>query len=414
MKKYLQHVKSLYTRPTLNGIDGHIKERGASPFELFLDLIIVIALSKTASLYEMQTMQAIFTAILFFIIIYSGWFTLTTYTVMFMQEEINYWLRAMIFIIMLPLIFLLGLTSLNTHLEIFIFCTCLALNKIMLAFIFRDSILNAPLNNIAVSNVYIMIARHQIFSACFLFLAAFSINKLMLAALLLLVAINDAIITPNKQKRIMRAQKFPIPINLELMMERNLLFTILIFGEGLISIVSNIYLSEGALMFVNVALIFGALFLFYTRLAEESQFNIMHKNNSISMQYNLIMNIALFILFVTLGEVPHFLNHGQSLPFIDLLIIVSVLIYIVTSHLITNLRLLKIYDDPLDRLFHIVDVKLLIIMYFTISLLFFFHNSVFAIYFIIFCFFFLHVLALPFRRHLITNDCTLAKIIIKK
>lgn len=407
MSKYLSHLKSLYVRPTLNGIDGTITHRAASPFELFLDLIFVVALARTAYLYELFTLTGFLAGTLFFIIIYSIWFTLTTYTVMFMKEEVNYWVRAMIFIIMLPMVFLLSIKGLNTRIDIFIFCTSIAASKFFLSRIFRDSILNAPLNHVAVSNVYTLISRRQAISALILFIAGFSPNQTILLILFAIVAINELILLPAKQHKVIVRQPFPMPVDYELLMERHLLFILLIFGEALVSIVSSIDFNSGTITIINAILIFASMFLFYVRIQEETEFNNYFINNSLSMPYMGTAKYFMLLLFILLSEVPHQIeHHSHPLP-ITVIFIFGIMIYIGTSHLHLNIVSLKNLEDPFDRIFHKMDIKTIILMYITASMLLIFHHTTFQIYLITFTFFLLHTVALPFRKQLINKKCEL-------
>lgn len=409
MKYYIKHVRSLYKRPLVNGIDGMMELRAASPFELFLDLIFVIALAKLTSLLELQTIFSFFEATLLFFIIYSIWFTLTTYTVMFMKKEVNYWTRAMIFLVMVPLIFFLGVNNIQDDHQIMIFCMSLATSKLILALIFRDSIINAPLNNIVISKVYLAMAKAQIISAVLLMIAAFSHNQTIFLVLLTIIAIREVIINPYKRERYVRNSFAPFLINKQLFMERQLLFIIVIFGESLVTLITNITSSGTPYASLNIIVAFSIMFMFYMRISEESEYNKPIIEMSNNLPYWLVTDYMIFLLFFVISTIPHnFARHGHIQPPI-LMLLILILIYIATGHLHLDIKNLKLAENTVDKVFHKVDIKTLICMYLVIISIALFHGSVVIIYFQILIFFLLHIVALPFRSHLISKKCEFAK-----
>lgn len=409
MKHYIKHVGSLYKRPLVNGIDGAMELRAASPFELFLDLIFVIALAKLTTLLELQTIFSFFEATLLFFIIYSIWFTLTTYTVMFMKKEINYWTRAMIFLVMIPLIFFLGVNNLQDDHQIMVFCMSLAISKLLLALIFRDSIVNAPLNNIVISKVYLAMAKAQIISAVLLMIAAFSHNQAIFLILLTAIAIREVIISPIKRKQYVRKSFAPFLINKQLFMERQLLFIIVIFGESLLTLITNITSSHTDYASINIIVAFSIMFMFYMRISEESEYNKPVIEMSNNLPYWLVTDYMIFLLFFVISTIPHnFAEHGHIQDPI-LILLIMILIYIATLHLYLDIKSLKTLDNKIDKVFHKVDFYSLIIMYIIILSITIFHSSVFIIYLQVLLYFLLHIIALPFRSHLISKKCDFAK-----
>ncbi len=409
MIHYFNHVKSLYTRPALNGIDGVMELRSASPFELFLDLIFVIALSKLTFLFEQQTIVGFFEATLLFIIIYSLWHTLTTYTVMFMKKEINYWIRAMIFLVMLPLIFFLSIDTFTSRIDIMVFCFGLAISKLFLALIFKDSIVNAPLNNIITSNLYLVISRSQLISAVILLIASFVNNKIIFFFLLTVIALRELILVPKIQSNIIK-KSFSRPlINKQLFMERQLLFLIVIFGESLLSIIegaSHIFTFESIL---HIALAFSIMFLFYVRISEEAEHNMALIETSTNLPQWLVFDYIIFLLFLIIGALPELFHFYHEIPFYYLFMLISFLLIITSMHVYFNLVNIKEAKTKSESIFYVVDLKTLTMMYGVIILLLFFHNSLLVIYILLLIFFGLHVLALPFRPHLISEKCDFSK-----
>ncbi len=409
MKHYVNHIKSLYIRPTLNGIDGNMELRSASPFELFLDLIFVIALSKLSSLFEAQTIVTFFEATLLFAIIYSLWHTLTTYTVMFMKKETNYWTRAMIFIVLLPLIFFLGIDNLNTQQEIAIFCFSLATSKMFLSLIFRDSIINAPLNNIVTSNLYLMISKNQFISAIMLLIAGLIQNKALFIALLVIIALREIPLISYKKKQIINKSFSPLLINKQLFMERQLLFIILIFGESLIGIVENLANHVSLVSVVNIIMVFSIMFLFYVRISEESEYNSALIERSDNLLEWLINSYIIYILFLILSTTPELISEHGSLPSFNLLLLIIILVYTSLEHIRLNNKNTQAISDPIENVYHSLENKMLIAMFVVTFLLIPFHSNTTLIYTILLVYFILHVLALPFRRHLIEDKCNFAK-----
>ncbi len=409
MKPYIDHIKSLYLRPTLNGIDGNMELRSASPFELFLDLIFVIALSKLSSLFESHTLIAFLEGTLLFAIIYSLWHTLTTYTVMFMKMETNYWTRAMIFIVLLPLIFFLGIENLNTQQEITIFCFSLATSKMFLSLIFRDSIINAPLNNIVTSNLYLMISKNQFISALMLLIAGLVKNKVLFLTLLVIIAIREIVLISYKKKQIISKSFSPLLINKQLFMERQLLFVILIFGESLIGIVENLANHINLVSIVNIILVFSIMFLFYVRISEECEHNSALIERSDNLLEWLTNSYIIYILFLILSTTPELIHEHGSLPPFNLFLLIIILVYTSLEHIRLNNKNSEAITDPIENVYHKLENKMLIAMFAATFLLIPFHENTTVIYIILLVYFILHVLALPFRRHLIEDKCQFAK-----
>lgn len=408
MSHYLNHLKSLYVRPTLNGIDGNMELRSASSFELFLDLIFVIALSKLSTLFESQTLVSFLDATLLFMIIYSLWHTVTTYTVMFIKKETNYWARAMLFIIMLPLIFFLGINNLNTRNGIMIFCFSLAISKIFLALIFKDSIVNAPLNNITTSNIYLMISKNQLISALMLLIAGIVQSKLIFIILLVTIAFREIVVIGIKKRKIISKSFSPLLINKQLFMERQLLFMILIFGESLIGIVKNLAYHVDLLSLFRIAMVFAIMFLFYVRISEESEYNSALIQRSDHLFAWLVNNYVIYLLFFILSTTPELIEEHGQLPLFNLVILTSILIYTALHHMYLNNKNKNDISDPIEAIYHNIEHKMLIGMLIVTCLLIPFHGSTTIIYGILLIYFTLHVLALPFRRHLIEDKCDLA------
>lgn len=414
MNHYILHIKSLYKRPTLNGLDGVMELRAASPFELFLDLIFVIALSKLTLIFEHQTLSSFIEASLLFMIIYSIWFTLATYTVMFFKSETNYWSRAMVFLIMIPLIFFLSVQSLENQTQVFVFCFSLALTKLFLALVFRDSIVNAPLNNIITSNLYLMISKHQLINGILLLIAAFIPNKLLFICLLFIIAITEVLVIPYKQRKIINNSFAPLLLNKQLFMERQLLFIILIFGESLISIVTTIDSTYNPKSILYILISFAIMFMFYMRISEESEYNSALINRANNLNQWLANDFVLYLLFFIISIIPHVFEHYGYLPLDYLAIIVGIMAYIVIEHLRLAKKNLARVTKPVDTIFYKVDIKTLYLMAVLIFVLLLVHSSQLAIYLNLLVFFTLHIVALPFRPHLIREKCDFDNYISKQ
>lgn len=401
MKKYLSHLKKLYQRPVLNGIDGEIQERYANPFELFFDLIFVIALSKLAILLKIGGTIYFIQTILMFSVIYTIWFTLTKYTVMFLKKDTNYWTRASIFIVMLPMVFFLSITDVTSPLGNFTFYFTLALSKFSLAVIFRDSIVNAPLNHITVSRVYKEIAKYKIVVTILLIINALVLNHTIQLSVLGIITLIEVFIIPKQTRKITRSLPFKMPMNYNLFIERQLLFLILVFGESLVTLVHHIDYQHGFLSIVNVFVMFLTMFLFYIRISEEVEHNpkwIRHSNN---VFYWLRVNLSVFVLYQELSEISAEYAHDNTINQSSVLIIIAVLIYIVFEYFRLNTQNLKVKTAEQKRKFYIVDTKLLFVMLVIPGLLFFMHSSLLMINILLLIFFGLHVIALPLREHLL-------------
>ncbi len=403
MKKYIKHLSSLYRRPTLNGIDGPIEERYANPFELFFDLVFVIALSKLAILFKSSNVIMFVQALLMFSVIYTIWFTLTKYTVMFLKKETNYWMRAMVFIVMLPMIFFLSIEDITTPLGNFTLYFTLAISKFSLALIFRDSIENAPLNHITVSHVYRSIAKYKILVTALLMINAFVINIYVQLVVLFVVSIVELRIIPRRTRRIQNEHAFKMPINYNLFIERQLLFLILVFGESLVSVVHHIDYSYGIFTIFNVIVMFITMFLFYVRISEEVEHNpkLIKKSNNI--YYWLKANLVVFILYQEISDFPHQYETVGHLEMRSILIICFVLVYYACEHLRMNKANLNGKEDKEEKLFYKTDIRLLYIMLLIPIILIVFHPNMLIVNLLLMAYFMLNVGALPYREHLISH-----------
>ncbi len=401
MKKYLKHVDSLYQRPTLNGIEGQLEERYANPFELFFDLVFVIALSKLAVLLKSSNILMFIQAILMFSVIYSVWFTLTKYTVMFLKKETNYWTRLMVFIVMLPMIFFLSIEDITTPIGNFTLYFTLAISKFALALIFRDSIENAPINHITASHVYRSIAKYKIVVAGLLMINAVIMNVYIQLLVLFFISIVELQLIPKRTRKIQKEHRFKMPLNYDLFIERQLLFLILVFGESLVSVIHHIDYTYEVYTIFNVIVMFTTMFLFYTRVSEEVEHNpkLIKKSNNI--YYWLKANLAVFILYQEISDFNHQIKTFGHIEMRSIIIISLVLVYYALEHLRMNKANLKGKKDKQERLFYKTDIRLLYIMLVIPVILLLVHPNILIINLLLMIYFILNVAALPYREHLI-------------
>lgn len=395
-KKYIKNIKYVFQRPTLNGLYGEFEERSAHPLELFFDLIFVIALANIAHHLEHMSLGSLLSSLLLYFVVYSIWYSITEYSAMFMTKQTNYFIRLMIFLIMLPMVFLTGITEFSSPNAIKIISLALASSRLMIGYIWRDAVINAPINNISLSIVYKMVSNFYMIAGSLYILVLFNV-KLFLFVLICNVII-ESIIIPIKVRKIKKKLFFKVPINQELLIERHLLFIILVFGEGLVQAINTTNLDYGIEGILSPILLFSIAFVFYLRVFEEFSVSDYMTNVDGTWRY-LTLNFFLLFLFTVLGTIPHIIHEHHYLPFETKLLIFGLLQYVVISHTVVNIMQIHRYRCK-NYEFFVLDLITLGIMA-IVAFGIFWINSVLATYLLVLIFFILHVIAVPMRAHII-------------
>lgn len=400
MKTYFKQLKKLSHRPILNGSNGVMKNRYATPLELFFDLIFVIALGSITHIFSSFTFSNILFGILIYSTMYSTWFYLTIFNVMYMKQDINYLLRLILFLIMLPMIFLLSIDNLDTASNIQMLVGTLGITKFMLAIAFRDSISSTKVKYVGVTKTYKMVSIFLIVSSLLLMSVIFVPKIKYLMIILSLVFLIEMLIINLYQKKIEKKFTSTILIDKKLLSERQLLFLILIFGEGLISLIHSISFESGIIKVLNLTLFFAITYLFYIRIYEETHHNEKMIQNSTNAYKYFLLSLNILILFLILGSIPQIIINIGYIPFKVQLTLFCLLSYICITHIIYNFNRLKEKIPKKNKIFHSFDLYMLTLMQILLFFIFIIDGQGTYVYLLVFIFFLLHVIALPFRPHL--------------
>ncbi len=396
LNNYRKNLKYVFQRPTLNGINGEFEKRSAHPLELFFDLVFVIALANIALQLEHVSYTSIITALLLYVTVYSVWYSITEYSVMFTSSKTNYFSRLMIFLVMIPMVFMIGITELTNDFEVRLLVISLISSRLLMGFIWRDAVVNAPLNNISLSKVYIVVAKYLILSGC-IFIIPLIFPNLLIPILLINLFI-ESIIMPLHRKKITKTLYFKVPMDEELLVERYLLFVIIVFGEGIVQAIGTTDLSYGIEGMLSPLLLFSIAFFFYIRVYEEFMFTDCLEEKE--KNYNhFILNFLLLFLFTILGSLPDVIHEYNYLPMQYKVLLFCLLQYIVISHIRLNIKVLM-NNNKVAKDFYILDLITLIIMG-IISVGVFLINQINGLYLLVLIFFILHVVAVPLRAHII-------------
>ncbi len=423
MNNYFQLVKQAFSHPTLNNKDELKDLRTAHPLELFFDLVFVAALASVGHYFHHPTFSSVIQAIILFTSIYLIWVNITNYNIYYFGN--SYFIKFCLLITMIPVMFLISVDDVSSQLSIQVLAGSFALTRFSMAFIwnysavhrYRDIDRNLHQQD---HHIYMRVMGRYLRGSFVIsgFISLIPVFKpdILLTCLLL------SILTEFGIKLICnhRLKRYDAPFfDFDLLKERHLLFVILVWGEGLMTIINQINWENNPLyVLISTIILFLILFSFFIRAVEEFDiYNYYEKNQRFFEINNGIFPFLTLALFVSLSMVvaePH-------VHLANRIIIIICLIYIVTSHIIFNNQIKKkqqtdstlhtlLFDEESIKIvmnenyqkYLAIDLRLLYIQFVLVIVLIFVQSSLLFVL-ITLIFFLLHIAAVPYRYYLFAD-----------
>lgn len=381
---YYKSLKRSLTPPKFKKVN---KERVTSPLELFFDLLFVGALASIGHFFIEPTAEGVLIALILYFAIYSIWVNIVYYQFYFFSS--SYYTRFLLLIVMLPMLFITGLSA-NSHGGFNPVIIAFALTRFALAAIWVITMLLQKIDDDKVHKKVSFDIFKFIISALIALIGLYLGNKLTMIITALTV---EVIISIFVHRRYFKDQEI-IP-DLELEKERHILFLLLVWGEGVVVIISTIGSEmNNILAIVEPIIVFLTIYLFFVRFYDEYMTLDYSQDTALVRTINHApFGITNLILFTSLGQV---VISPKTFDFASAIVVFIVLFYITTWHTVINV-LAQIKCNHSLRQFYQLDFIFLILMYLfsLVSLLTYDKPLIYLI--IIFLYFLVHVLAMPLR-----------------
>lgn len=392
--EYFSNLKVAFKRPYINGVDGKYFKRGSDPLELFFDLIFVVTLAKISNQLHYLTPSNIFYSFILFVTLFLIWYNVTKYAMYFISNKSDYFLRTMIFLVMIPVLLISGINDYSSPEAIRILAGLIGITRLICAYIWRDAIINAPINHIATSKKYKFVSQRLKVSAGVTLLGIIFPEQFIIFLIISLIL--ETIFMPIVMRK--KHNKGLIDFDTILFNERKLLFVILIFGEAITKTFSVYDITAGLKTAITPLMIFAIIYLFFLRLNEETQIRNTKKETT-SIYLNAVFNFFLILLFSVLTVLENSQLHGEEISFFTISVLVFILTYISVAHYINNYISLKKKSQKIKPLrnFYVLDQTMNILMLLVAMIILIFHPTGNIVIFEVLIFFFLHSVAVPLR-----------------
>lgn len=387
---YFKNLKLAFQRPYINGLDGKYFRRAANPLELFFDLIFVVTLAKVAGQFNSFEIENIFYSLILYLSVFMVWYNVTKYAMYFISNQSDYFLRGMIFLIMVPILLVTGIENYQDPEAIRVVAILIGISRIITAYIWRDAIINAPINHIATSRKYKFISQGLKISGL-ITLSGFFLPEYFLFFLLISLLI-EIIYMPLKVSK--KHDKGVAEFDPKLFNERKLLFVILIFGEGIIQTFSHFDITQGINNVFAPLMIFAIIYLFFLRISEETQIQNTYSEVSSIFQSGLF-NFILLMLLAILNDLQMSQIYSEPLIIHEIYILVGILIYISITHYWNNYSS-KNHKKDLEK-FYQLDQVMNLLMLGMAAIIFLYHPTANIVILEVLVFFILHTLSVPLR-----------------
>ncbi len=303
-----------YWKGNIEVTNTHKSSRNASWLELFVDLVFVAGFSLLVhGLIETRDLFGLIITILYFLLIWSSWYSTTTYSDLFEQRGILH--RSIMFANLVSSSFILIPYSSNyeeylNNESLFIGFTIALISSRIIMFLTWHNAYKNSYNKFL--KLYLKGKYLSFLTSIFLaIIAIFLINitPLFLTFIVFLICINEIILPMlNKDSKINpNNKKF---FNTEHLVERFGLFTMLIIGESILSIINNIQntkfnIMDIVILFLFFLFIFLTWFLYYEIIMNKG---IKNPNNWILM--HIILHFSFLLIAVGINLNLHDMSHG--------------------------------------------------------------------------------------------------------
>lgn len=383
MKKIL---KTVFEPLKLAKLDNN--HHSASPMELFFDLIFVAGIASAAHFFIHLNNTNLFLAITIFFSIYTIWLNFSIFMMKFWGS--SYILRLLLFFVMVPMVLFSSVTDTGNGsirvLLIGFFLSRLVLGIAWLIVFFQNRKIEKNKKMEILLNSAVFLG-----TSCLLVLMSFiyevdiNIYLIYVSLLLTLEVSTFFFYYQNRRKK-----KIYSELNYSLLKERHMLFIILLFGEGIISIVVSIEWNNINIVdtFFQILFAFGAVYFFFLRVYEEGIFVPYNQENILGrLVSHVVTCMNILLLYANMHAV---LNDVAHLNKSNVYLLMGSLLYITIRHAWRDLSIRP------KTAFIYADLYSFIIMFILIVSLAVAENATIVLL-LLFLFFFVHSIPTVFR-----------------
>lgn len=372
--------------------------RAASPLELFFDLVFVAIFNEISHLLHNLNVPNFFLAGALFFSTFLVWININFY--MMRLYSATYIIRIGIAAVMLPLIFLAYPKDYVGTGYIYIISLSFLFSRLFLILLWYVSVIKNPKIE---NRDFVQSLKYDLES--FLLSSLISLIPIILPSkFTLIVALMVSMIVElfytKYCYRYDSSRKFltKIPkVDLELIKERNLLFVILIFGEGVISSVSTKGMMESHNLVGGVIfpiLIFLTVYLFFLRVYEEIITTIKFEEyNKAKQLYYAATSFNILLLYTLMEQIGSRKVVGWNQKILLILSLSTIIVLHFRKNIATQIGN---FNKGISSLFYYCDNWMLVLMSIVVVFILYSTQTI-TILILLFVYFFLHVLALPYR-----------------
>lgn len=400
--KYFDYAKESFEYPILNN-EKKLYPRASSPLELFFDLIFVALFAVIGHQFIHLTLISGILAFTLFVALFFIWSNINMFMMRFYHS--SYYLRIGIMLAMLPMFLIATVDDMMNPRGIMSLGTGLLLSWIILIILwYMMTFKNKNITNVTFKKMI------RIDLMGYMLYALIAIAPLVVPNVYVLIVsiwsgIFIEILFVSFQYRRYQLHENQMPqIDLTLLNERFLLFIILIFGEGVLSSFS-LFNEQSSHYFSSLGLsiiVFLSIFLFYLRVYEEA--TVRRFLPEFSMMYMLYLAGVGFLQLSLYSTMNAMLTYNGDVSYALRVMLMINLFGIALLHMYGDIRDLRNTSlSTEERKFAIVDIITLIPML-LLSLLPLGITSRVIIVCIVFAYFVIHIIPVPYRYEIFKKE----------
>jgi low temperature requirement protein LtrA len=397
MNSYQNYFKKAFELPELRNQEK-VKNRAASPVELFFDLMFVALFAAIAHYFYRITIPNTLLAFGMFMTTYVVWNNINMYMARFFSA--SYFVRFGALFIMLPLLFITGAADVESELNIITISVSIFISRLVLISLWYISVFKNPnITNESFKNGVKIDLRSFALAAviglsCLIHPTQTTLTITLFASLIIELPYIIYAYRKARANNSIVSSEMP-KIDTRLINERNLLIMIVIFGEGVISSVNNIKIDQSHLfesIFFPI-LTFTTVFLFFIRIFEEMTINSDRAITAFTIFGRSIVafnTLLIYSLLNQLSKFPEDIGNGLRV------LLMLAFLFISLGHLANNIIELRKEKNPdLIKFYKLDNITLYLMI--AIALIIPFIESAKVILVLAFIYFLVHTLAIPYR-----------------
>ncbi len=390
---YFKYLKNSFEPLRLNNEMDLSEQRLSHPLELFFDLVFVVAIGKVGHAFLHPELSSLVVSVILFWGVFQIWKNITKFNAYFFQKGL---ITSFLFVlVMLPVFFIVSISDYTDTSNVLLLVASFSFSRLTLTFAWYKLIYkNKQITNKFINYLAKKYALLYLISSLIMIIGIFDYKYfyLILIGTVILELIFAQYIPHLAKKK--AKDRIPV-IDEELIQERRVLFTILVWGEALVTAgsVFSEYDSFIRAIIMSLMLFFIIAFFFLRAVAAFGDTYNIRAMGPYMLEFTEytfpLITLSLFVCLAGIAIAPTVDSLARIIVIFDVL-------YISISHLYANITQSKNTTDMNLKYFVKVDNVMLIIQLVMIAGLVFVNNPPIFIS-IILIIFILHFLAIPIR-----------------